>query len=1316
MKNKFNYKKLVRLLSLLLLTLGLVLGIILSSIKVDTNLVYGPEYKGTYRVSVKVSRDDNKTVNLNDASSSLQDKLSPFNDIPLTVNKKGKNHLELIVSRTAFNNNTFNLRQQIESGGGMFVLSRDPSITDNTSMSNYADFYTNSKALEAAGQDSSVQRLRTNMIFNQKIKSTSLSNGTGRSPYIDMSLQKVADSSDYVFQKIIQSALTASQGTTVPQLFFVTDLEALINELRYFYTLDETNDKFLRAYYNLIIRPAQDLYNTSNDDNLKAILRNLFGGTITYRNPGTELFLTRSISLIDTTYDLSNARPVINGSTISGTNSYDDLKNILTIFTPFEDSASATSNFIYASDLTTGLSNEIETLRLGTNTNSGTAPTIHKQDAFNDTINFFMNKVLFTDKDETSQPVLNEKLTSLYALIKNNFVYHNYDQTLGGVIAGSDSYTTGNLVSSGMAFFTPGSNGNGSSTNKIDAGFYIPTTTLTVAKRAVASIKQNTAGINYGVESIISENAVISTLAWIVSVIILSLIALTLMIFLLFVYRLMGLFTIIIAATTASLLLLIGGLGFHIVMGPQFICALFLIIGFVIDINLILFDSFGENFYEKKHGALTSFKISNKETWSIAIDALIVTIIPSVVLFWVGNGEVKNFATLITIGVFLAILLALGLVRIIYWLLMKNKLILDNLWLLPINTNIRIFKTAKEQYLITYYEQYLEKMDKKSRYTSKELIAIKKATDRLVKLHASVDAKNAEVVQKTVRHEEKLLKKLKKRLMRLYGWKNRIKQLFKNKHWQSFVSTKFDHQIDDLDHVIELTQAEIETDSQTLEKVDSQVAKVYKKTRWVSHIGLVLGVAILLIGVLSAIIGGSIGPNYSSSYGKGQNFIVYGNGITEAYDRVISSENWDSQDISKLVDQFKIEDDQWRNNHPNADDVTLNTHQAEMVQDFLRYVIDHELYGEITSQAGGIHLKKNTIVMIPNYVIVETSTTTVAVEVNSNATNERSRSQFKKLLRFIAYGEWSNNNDGTSDEQIASYTLEPYSGKEQLRDLGIVLGIMLLALLVYMIIRFKWTYYVAMALGLVLTIGSVFALVILFRIPVSIELLSGIAFLITCSLITMMLVLGKGKNILNAEAKDKIYHHFDQEVDDAIKLRQYRYDQKQTLKQAKKALCDLKKQVKLSQKKVDQDESRDLLNQLEVAEDNYALMKKTYRDDYQGFKTKTKEQIDYHARRNFFFKNLYARLIDFSLWRYVTIGGFFVLTALALTVTMPSIFNFGLIILIGLLMGGMVSLFIVIPTWIFFEKKRIRNAYASKQFVRSLKVSGEEQIVEGIND
>jgi len=513
MKNKFNYKKLVRLLSLLLLTLGLVLGIILSSIKVDTNLVYGPEYKGTYRVSVKVSRDDNKTVNLNDASSSLQDKLSPFNDIPLTVNKKGKNHLELIVSRTAFNNNTFNLRQQIESGGGMFVLSRDPSITDNTSMSNYADFYTNSKALEAAGQDSGVQRLRTNMIFNQKIKSTSLSNGTGRSPYIDMSLQKVANSSDYVFQKIIQSALTPSQGTTVPQLFFVTDLEALINELRYFYTLDETNDKFLRAYYNLIIRPAQDLYNTSKDDNLKAILRNLFGGTITYKNQGTELFLTRSISLIDTTYDLSNARPVINGLTISGTKSYDDLKNILTIFTPFEDSASATSNFIYASDLTTGLSNEIETLRLGTNTNSGTAPTIHKQDAFNDTINFFMNKVLFTDKDETSQPVLNEKLTSLYALIKNNFVYHNYDQTLGGVIAGSDSYTTGNLVSSGMAFFTPGSNGNGSSTNKIDAGFYIPTTTLTVAKRAVASIKQNTAGINYGVESIISENAVISTLA-----------------------------------------------------------------------------------------------------------------------------------------------------------------------------------------------------------------------------------------------------------------------------------------------------------------------------------------------------------------------------------------------------------------------------------------------------------------------------------------------------------------------------------------------------------------------------------------------------------------------------------------------------------------------------------------------------------------------------------------------------------------------------------------------------------------------------------
>jgi len=172
-----------------------------------------------------------------------------------------------------------------------------------------------------------------------------------------------------------------------------------------------------------------------------------------------------------------------------------------------------------------------------------------------------------------------------------------------------------------------------------------------------------------------------------------------------------------------------------------------------------------------------------------------------------------------------------------------------------------------------------------------------------------------------------------------------------------------------------------------------------------------------------------------------------------------------------------------------------------------------------------------------------------------------------------------------------------------------------------------------MALGLVLTVGSVFALVVVFRIPISIELLSGIAFLITCSLITMMLVLGKGKNILHAEAKDKIYHHFDQEVGEVVKLRQYRYDQKETSKQAKKTLRDLKKQVKQGQKKVggEQDNLQDLLNQLAVAKDNYALMKKTYRDDYQEFKTKTKAQINHYARRNFFFKNLYARLIDFSL-------------------------------------------------------------------------------------
>jgi len=102
---------------------------------------------------------------------------------------------------------------------------------------------------------------------------------------------------------------------------------------------------------------------------------------------------------------------------------------------------------------------------------------------------------------------------------------------------------------------------------------------------------------------------------------------------------------------------------------------------------------------------------------------------------------------------------------------------------------------------------------------------------------------------------------------------------------------------------------------------------------------------------------------------------------------------------------LQAEDDQWRTTHPGADAGALNAHQAEIVQDFLRYVIDHELYTQITSQAVDINLKKNTIVVIPNYTIGGTSTITIAVEVNSNATSERSRSQFKKLLRFVAYGE-----------------------------------------------------------------------------------------------------------------------------------------------------------------------------------------------------------------------------------------------------------------------------------------------------------------------
>ncbi|ATG97360.1 protein translocase SecDF, variant type [Mesoplasma lactucae] len=1358
MDKKTNGRKIIRLLSILLLTVALVLGIVLSSVKVGKDAKYGAEYNGTYQASVLVKSDNTKQqdkLNMKEMSKSLQEKLSPFNDEQININIQGKDRLQVRASKTAYNNNPLNFRQQIESNGGMFILKDVNGI--------YSDIYSEDAVKKAV--ETNNERATSDLIFDKSVSTASLGNGQGRSPFVNMSLKTSKGANDhYVLQDVI-SALTQDQKQ--PRLTFVTDYEQLINELRYFYTLDDTREDFTQAYYDQIIVPAQKQYelfkkSDKREDQIKAlVLRNLFSGTITYTITGAGTVINQTISLLDKTNQFNGGSSSINigGLTVSGTGNYNSFKAMLSIFTPASTSSSVavtklgytpaiTSNFIYDSGTPNGLNDKLKFELDYAGTTGLNSLEITKQEAFNITTSFFMTQIIFADSannidKNTGAYGLNKDLVKLYPSLQNNFLYRNYKSPYAIIDATSqkdNKVSVPGLVSSDVAFIAEKDLGSGSSDRLKSTGFYIPTDSQTTARKAVASIQQNTLGVSYIVESVVPMTPSVSHGAYIASIVFLSIIALALALFLLFFYRLMGLYTIVIAATSAALLLLIGSLGFHIAIGPQFICALFLTIAVIVDVSMILFDSFQDNFYKKHQGAMTSFKISNKETWSIAIDALIAAFIPSVVLFWVGNGEIKNFATLATIGVFLALILGLCLGRLIYWLLMKSKWVIDNPWLLPIDTEFRSFKTAKLEYDINQCQQYLAKMDKKTKYTSKELIKIKQMTDKLAKLQAEYAKKEVELDKKTVLQDEKTVKSLNKQKSRLEQWKQKVLKFFKKENKESWIGNKFDEQIEDIDYLTQLNseQAVDETEQKDLDINDlsiSQKTNVYNKTKWVSRVGMILVPIILLIGVLAAIIGGTIGPRYSSAYGKGQVFVVYNaNNSTAAlsntYDKIIEpgamiNDDNKSDDAQKLRNKLA----ELRKEAADSKKPLTDAEKANIVSEFYKYVIDENLYTTINGSATGIKLKSSRLdfEVIPNYIFLNPSndpTPSAAVQITSNSTDQHSRSQFKKLLRFIANGQWNINTDEDAnvDDGLKAYDLAPYSSSQQLRDIGIVLGIMLAALIIYMVIRFKWTYYVALALGLVLAVGLVFALAVIFRIPFSVEMLSGIAFLITFTLITMMLVLGKGKNTLNAEKKDKLETYFDKEIKLNADIRQKKYDYKQKLANLKKEIKKLKKELHSYEKRekrgvsIDAEAKQNTQTQLEQLQEQYKTVKKVDGEEFKQFKIKTDKQINELSRKNLYFKDLYGKLIDFSVWRMITIGVLFLATALVMTVTMPSIFSLGLIILIGIIVGSIVSLFIVVPVWVFFEKKRIRSAFGYKNFVNSLKVSQEEQIVKGIND
>ena len=167
----------------------------------------------------------------------------------------------------------------------------------------------------------------------------------------------------------------------------------------------------------------------------------------------------------------------------------------------------------------------------------------------------------------------------------------------------------------------------------------------------LSTAKQQTIGASLGEKSLST-----SLLAGLIGLILV-------MVFMVVVYRLMGLISCIALATYAALFAVAISL-FHINLSLPGIAGIILTVGMAVDANVIIFERIKE---ELRLGKTLRFAIESgyKRALLAIIDANVTTMIAGFVLLWQGSGTILGFAATLLIGVALSMLVMLVLTRVL---------------------------------------------------------------------------------------------------------------------------------------------------------------------------------------------------------------------------------------------------------------------------------------------------------------------------------------------------------------------------------------------------------------------------------------------------------------------------------------------------------------------------------------------------------------------------------------------------------------------------------------------------------------------------
>ncbi|WP_339021630.1 protein translocase SecDF, variant type [Spiroplasma endosymbiont of Atherix ibis] len=1240
---KKQKKPILKSFAILLIVCSLILGIVFSTWKFSENIRLGSDFKGYYSALVSVDNLNEKNKNNGQPNGDASEGAKALNQRlnPMGNNQiiieKAGNNFLKVLSPVDAYQNETVFRNQIQKNGGIVLLDAKT----------FSD-------LQITTKDDKIERKGINEFFTGA-KATSVTTSNQKQPAISYKLN------GDTFKSLLPSSSNQKQGTYADDnkalsLFILLDADGFYNDIRNYYNLIKgTTKERIEEFFKVVVQPFREIYNNSSTNSeVKQILFDLFYGNWDVKT-SSGVSYKRSASLIETK----------EASLATATGFTEIVKSFKYL--------SETSKYVYDSNSVT--------------------KDFENEGRYSNNVKLWSQSGVLTDSDMKVNQIFAKINPVLIQYVGSNGqsfneVYWNNLRTNYFLFTGQVTETKSTTAAGGVGY--------------IDGNNLI-TTVDSYAKSEIGASLFNAAGKGFvfTVNSIATLSGTVTNIMLWAGLTFLLIIALCLIIYMGFFYRLLGLFSMIITLAIIGMTLLSLS-WFNLTVGPETIISSFILIALNIEIFSTLFENMKESYYLKQRGLKTSFNISIKENVGLAADLVIALLIPSMCMFWITSNAIRSMAIMLAMGSLFTVVFTILISVILFKIVLNSSWFTNKSNLFALNTDFATQGKFLLNYKIRRTENKISKLESKEKQNGTLINSLKDKLKILnEKLTLFKEKENSKADKRQLLAKEKLNKKIEK-------LKSKIASLDENKKAKKIQKLNF--KINELIFIRDdKTQSIIEEEGQIItsanEKLKIKTIEINIKNG--AKMILLFGIIIL---ALSIGFGFLFGLRFDHTFGGRTDYTLWGDNIQTSYNGMVE-ETFEDQDpktkaLEEKINQLKEEFEEFEKNHQDNDDLpAVHFKKAEVVSEYLNFVYSQSYYvNYLSNSLNSSKLYKNNNYSVSfgrQFVYNGSSNNQNWITLTVYTQNIKQSSVIKKM--FNNWGVDKQQNI-TETNGFITKAINPATMLWTLQQIAITVAAIILALIIYILIRFKWTYYIAMIVAIIVAPVISVALITALQIPLGNASIIAIVSSLLFTVISLFMIFGKSRSLISSKNEKSLVNFFNKEIEIV-------YDTKTFKRKINDELFNLKNEMRLNIKvnSLSKEEKKKI--KLEFKE-----IKHNKKIEFKKIKKENKIKINRVGKQNNYLSEVLVKSFKFGLVRCSLLITLYSLVGIVILTTMPSILSFGLAIIIGTIVTSLVVLFISLPLWVIFEQIRIRNKLARKRFINGLYVSNEEQIIEGIND